>query len=153
MNKLKKQRASTLVEVLVAVAVISTVITAIMAMLAMSVKVAESNEKRQLALQKGNEMTEYLRKERLITSWPNFNSQFTEATYCLINFPNSLSEIVDEIGTCSDEQYFTAAGYDFQRELIVTNNGTDVLSMQVVVRWEDAGLDKELVLNQEFREY
>jgi len=152
-NSLTQQRGSTLMEVLIAVTIISTVTTALMAMLAMSVKLAESNEKHQLALLKANETTEYLRKERLLDSWTVFSANFTNGTYCLNDLPADSADLADSIGACQDDDYFMAAAYLFQRELLINGNGSDTITMQVRIKWEDGGKEKDLTTSQEFREY
>jgi type II secretory pathway pseudopilin PulG len=152
-KKIKKQRASTLVEVLVAVSIIALVLTAVSSMIFASVKLAESNEIRQLALQKNEEALEFFRKERFVNSWALFAAAMEDETsYCLSSLPDDLTGLAEKIGNCADDDQLQAAAYYFQREVYVSKE-TDSLNLRVDISWQAGGEEKVLSLEQDFHKY
>lgn len=148
------QRGSTLVEVLVAVAIIALVITAVSAMMAMSVKLANSNEQQQLALQKAEEALEFFRKERAISSWTAFSTPLTdEATYCMSSLPEAVSSMSASLGACDDSEVLEAARYPFKRQATVVFENSDTVSIEVELLWNDGTKAKNLMLEQSFENY
>jgi type II secretory pathway pseudopilin PulG len=148
------QQASTLVEVLVAVTIIALVLTAVSAMISMSIKLANSNEQNQLALQKAQEGLEFFRKERLINSWYSFSTPLTDgATYCLSSIPEETASISAQLGVCGEADVLEAAKYNFKREVTVNYNGANSLTVQVDLNWTDGNKDKNLNLEQSFDNY
>lgn len=147
------QRGSTLVEVLVAIGVLSVVLTALMAMMGMSVRLSERNEKRQLALQKANETIEFFKKERLLNSWPIFSDSLSENNYCFPGLPDEISLLPDYAGSCQATETLEVAQYKFTRQLSVSHLDASTISMQVSLNWYELGEVKSLSLEQEFKEY
>lgn len=153
-NQLSRQRASTLVEVLVAVTVIALVLTAVGAMISMSIKLASSNEQQQLALQKAQEALEFFRKERLINSWYSFSNPLVDdSTYCLSSMPEEVASISAKLGFCSEQDVLEAAKYNFKREASVNFSGSNSLTIQVDMNWTDGNKAKNLTLEQSFENY
>ena len=149
-----KNRGSSLVEVLVAVSIIALVLTAVSSMIFASVKLAESNEIRQLALQKNEETLEFFRKERFINSWDSFKNNLQDnTTYCLSTLPDDLTGMADKMGTCGDTDNFQAASYFFRREVVVDILSTDSLNLIVNLIWTAGGEEKVLSLEQVFERY
>lgn len=148
------QLGSTLVEILVAVTIIALVLTAVSAMISMSSRLAESNEKKQLALQKAEEALEFFRKERAITSWYGFSSPLNDgSTYCVSNLPENIASISAQIGTCGENDAMEAAHYNFRRQAQVTFQGSDRLSIEVEMIWSDGDRAKSLLIEQGFENY
>jgi len=149
-----RQRGSTLVEILVAVTIIALVLTAVSAMISMSVKLAENNEKKQLALQKAEEALEFFRKERSISSWNSFSNSLTdEAIYCVSAFPEQIASLSAQLGACGDEDTMEAARYSFKRQVEVNFDGSDRLSVEIEMLWNDGTKAKNLLLEQAFENY
>jgi prepilin-type N-terminal cleavage/methylation domain-containing protein len=149
-----KQRGSTLVEVLVAATIIALALTAASAMTAMSVKVAENNERHQLALQKAEEALETVRRDRIINSWVNFNAAFTQADrYCLNELPEQLSDLAAKVGDCGSEDFLTAANYHFVRQAYVEVISADALSVRIEITWQDGSKPKLVQVEQRFENY
>ena len=154
MSNTSKQKGSTLVEVLVAVSIIALVLTAVSAMISMSVKLAESNEKKQLALQKAQEALEFFRKERSINSWHSFSTPLEdEAVYCVSSLPESVASISASPGNCGEEDVLEAARYSFRREALVDFTSSNNLNVQIEVLWQDGTKAKNLILEQGFENY
>jgi type II secretory pathway pseudopilin PulG len=91
--KNKKQAGSTFIEVLVAMVVVATVLTALGSMMALSMRVAEANEMEQLAQLKAQQVLEFFRKERLTKGWSTFFSTLDNGDYCLSPLPANIDEI------------------------------------------------------------
>jgi type II secretory pathway pseudopilin PulG len=92
-HKNKKQAGSTFIEVLVAMVVVATVLTALGSMMALSMRVAEANEMEQLAQLKAQQVLEFFRKERLVGGWNTFYSSLNDGDYCLSPLPSSINNI------------------------------------------------------------
>ena len=154
MSNTNKQSGSTLIEILVAVSIIALVLTAVSAMISMSIKLSDNNEKQQLALQKAQEALEFFRKERAINSWYSFSSFLIDGErYCVSSLPESVASISTKLGTCSDTDVLEAARYSFRREAVVNFDGSDNLSVQIDLLWSDGNKAKSLSLEQVFENY
>lgn len=155
-NYLQKnlQKGSTLVEILVAVTIIALVLTAVSAMISMSVKLADSNEKKQLALQKAEEALEFFRKERATNSWYGFSTSMTDgSTYCVSSLPESVASLSAQLGVCGDEDVLEAARYSFKRQALVTFLSSNQISVQIEMLWDDGTKSKNFLLDQSFENY
>lgn len=150
---MQKQQGSTLIEVLIAVSVVATVMTAVMSMMAMSVRVAQVNEQRQLALQKAQETTEFFKRERAVNSWNTFSTQLSQMQYCLTALPDSVTQMSNYVGPCGTTQSFLAAGFPFYREIEIAKPNNSTIEMTINLRWNDSGTLKTVSLEQEFKEY
>lgn len=154
MSNMNKQQASTLVEVLIAVSIIALVLTAVSAMMTMSIKLANSNEQKQLALQKTQEALEFFRKERAVNSWRSFsNALVNDGVYCLSSLPESVASMSAKLGACTDEEVLEAAKYQFQREANISFNNANSLKVIVEVFWQDNKKTKNLAIEQNFDNY
>ncbi len=154
MSNMNKQQASTLVEVLIAVSIIALVLTAVSAMMTMSIKLANSNEQKQLALQKTQEALEFFRKERAVNSWHSFsNALVNDGVYCLSSLPESVASMSAKLGACTDEEVLEAAKYQFQREANISFNNANSLKIIVEVFWQDNKKTKNLAIEQNFDNY
>ena len=154
-EKLKSaQHGSTLIEVLAASAIISLALTAASAMTAMSVKLAENNERQQLALQKAQEAMETVRRERFIGSWTDFSTAFNQsATYCFNVLPSDLATLSATTGACAAEDFLQVANYRFVRQAQVQIHSADALTVNISITWQDGNKDKRLDLEQRFENY
>lgn len=151
---IKQQRGSTLIEVLAAATVIALALTAASAMTAMSVKVAENNERYQLALQKAEEALELVRRERLINSWPAFYNAFTQAeVYCFNQLPAQLSELSARTGVCASNNYLVAANYNFVRQVEVEVLSAEAVLVKLELSWQDGNKPKLVEVEQRFDRY
>ncbi len=154
MNSRRLQTGSTLIEILVAVTIIALVLTAVSAMIFMSIKLADSNEKQQLALQKAEEALEFFRKERAIWSWTAFSTPLVDlSTYCMSSLPESVASISAQLGECGDEDVLEAARYSFKRQATVTFESANRLNVEIEMLWTDGTKAKNLVLDQQFENY
>lgn len=154
MSNTTNQQASTLIEILIAVSIIALVLTSVSAMITMSIKLAGSNEQKQLALQKAQEAMEFFRKERSINSWYSFSTPLTDGSlYCVSTLPESIASVSAKLGTCSDSDVLEAAKYQFQREASVQFNNTNSIRVGVDVSWRDGNKAKNLFIEQNFENF
>lgn len=149
-----KQAASTLIEVLIAVSIIALVLTAVGSMISMSIKLADSNEKQQLALQKAEESMEFFRKERSTNSWSSFSNPLADnATYCISHLPESVASMSAQLGVCSDNDVLEAARYKFKRQASINFDGPNSLKVSINIDWQEGTKAKNLSLDQNFENY
>lgn len=149
-----KQAASTLIEVLIAVSIIALVLTAVGSMISMSIKLADSNEKQQLALQKAEEALEFFRKERSINSWYTFSTPLVDgAIYCVSSLPESVASLSAKLGVCSDSDVLEAARYKFKRQAVIDFDGSSSIKVEIDIDWQEGTRAKNLSLDQSFENY
>lgn len=154
MSNINRQKGSTLIEILVAISVISLVLTAVGSMISMSIKLSDSNEQKQLALQKAQETLEFFRKERSINSWSSFSTPLEDkSTYCLSSLPENIASMSANLGVCGDEDLFDAAKYKFKREVVVNFNNANSLRVEIDLLWQDGSKAKDLSIEQNFENY
>jgi type II secretory pathway pseudopilin PulG len=153
-KQLTTQRASTLVEILIAVSIIAVVLTAVSAMIIMSIKLSSSNEQKQLALQKAEEAMEFFRKERAVNSWYSFSTPLVdEERYCISNLPVEVASISAQLGACEEDDVLEAAKYFFKREAAVTFNSANNVTIEVNLSWADNSKAKNVSIKQNFENY
>lgn len=153
-KKRSSQVGSTLIEVLVAVTIIAMALTSIGSMIAMSIRLSNSNEQKQLALQKAQEAIEFFRKERLINSWYSFSTNLGDGDiYCMDSLPTSVASMSAMLGACGSGDYLEAAKYNFFREAEITFASANSLTVKVDIDWEDSGKAKNLEIEQSFENY
>jgi len=153
-NSKNAQHGSTLIEVLTASAIISLALTAASAMTAMVVKLAENNERHQLALQKAQEAMETVRRERFIGSWTDFSTAFNQSvTYCFNVLPSDLAALGGMTGACGEEDFLQVANYRFVRQAEVQIHSADALTVNISMTWQDGSKSKQLNLEQRFENY
>lgn len=153
MSNTNKQKGSTLVEILIAVTIISLVLTAVSAMIMMSIKLANSNEQKQLALQKAQEAMEFFRKERAINSWHSFSAPIENGRYCVSSLPESIASVSARPGTCGDDDWLEAAKYQFKREADIEFTTENSVKIEIDVLWQDGNKNKNLAIEQNFENF
>jgi prepilin-type N-terminal cleavage/methylation domain-containing protein len=136
-----KQAGFGIVEVLVAVAVVAIILTAIAAGLAMSLKTTAELKFRSTALAKAQEVIEVARRERAIQGWDDFSTLFGGGavgvyTYCLNTDDSLLSaNFPPTEGACTDTVAWD--GNDYIRELTLDATTVDQVTITVTVYWEN----------------
>ena len=139
-----------IIEVLVSVAVIGTILTAVAAGLSMSLKTSAELKFRGIALNKAQAVIEAIRRERAILGWTAFFNLFEGGTsgvytYCFNDDTALLhSSFALTLGDCADTTAWD--GNDFIRELTVDTTTPDQVQLTSTVYWE--GRAKQIVLKQ-----
>lgn len=156
--KSKKQAGSTFIEVLVAMVVVATVLTALGSMMALSMRVAEANEMEQLAQLKAQQVLEFFRKERLVKGWNTFFASLTDGDYCLSPLPDS----IDNISAAPCPTPFTVLNHFYYKIEASLNKdatvGEESVQLEVsVYRYSKGGTllgnGAFFTLNQVFKQY
>lgn len=139
-----------IIEVLVSVAVIGTILTAVAAGLSMSLKTSAELKFRGIALNKAQAVIEAVRRERTILGWGAFLNLFESGTsgvytYC-INDDDELQHdnFTLSLGACDDTVAWD--GNDFIRELTVDSTTPNQIEFVSTVYWE--GRNKQIELKQ-----
>lgn len=154
MSNMNSQKASTLIEILIAVTIIALVLTSVSAMITMSIKLASSNEQKQLALQKAQEAMEFFRKERSVNSWHSFSIPLEdESSYCISSLPESVASMSAKLGICGDTDILEAAKYEFKREANIEFNAENSVRVEIDVLWQDGNKNKNLSIQQNFENF
>lgn len=154
MSNMNSQKASTLIEILIAVTIIALVLTSVSAMITMSIKLASSNEQKQLALQKAQEAMEFFRRERSVNSWYSFSTPLGDgSSYCISSFPESIASMSAKLGICGDADLLEAAKYQFKREAHVGFNTANNIKVEIDVLWQDGNKAKNLSIQQNFENF
>lgn len=154
MSNMNSQKASTLVEILIAVTIIALVLTSVSAMITMSIKLANSNEQKQLALQKAQEAMEFFRKERSVNSWHSFSVPLSDdGRYCINSFPDSVASMSAQLGACGEADFLQAAKYQFQREASIQFNSENNIRVEIDLLWQDGSKEKSLSIEQNFENF
>lgn len=149
-GKLHQQKGFGIVEVLIAIAVIGTILTAVAAGLSMSLKTSAELKFRGVALNKAQELIEAVRRERAILGWNAFFNLFESGTsgvytYCMNDDTVLLhSSFTLNLGACTDTVAWD--GNDFIRELTVDTTTDGQTTLTSTVYWE--GRDKHVELQQ-----
>ncbi len=134
MINLRKEKGQTLLEVLVALAVVVLVIVALIKATTYSLKGSDFSKTQALATRYAQEAIEWTRAER-DKSWDNLadRSSADGSTYCLtsLSWPGA--------GGCS-ESGFLEADNRFKREVVLKNVGGEGnrIEVRVEVSWQDA---------------
>lgn len=154
MSNTNSQKASTLIEILIAVTIIALVLTSVSAMITMSIKLASSNEQKQLALQKAQEAMEFFRKERSVNSWYSFSTPLNDGgSYCISSLPESIASMSAKLGTCGETNVLEAAKYEFKREANIQFNTESSIKVEIDVLWQDGSKNKNLSIDQNFENF
>jgi prepilin-type N-terminal cleavage/methylation domain-containing protein len=157
----QRQRGSTLIEVLVAMVIVSTVLTAIASMMAMSMRVSEANEMEQLAQMKAQEALEYMRKERLVRGWGTFYDFLAEQSYCLNSFPDSVADFSTLATDCAGP-VDSFNNFNYSVETAITKPDLTTVAIEInVYRWDNNEVEPSklndgqafFTLNQALQQY
>lgn len=138
------QRGSSLIELLIAIVVVGTIVTAVAFALTQSVKNTAETRYRELASTMAQDVIDVMRKEREVQGWVPFYGYFSDGTtlYCFNQLPNSIdtSSLASRSGPCGPAQY-AVSRTSFQREVAVTRS-SGTLEMLVTIRWNIGGDDQ-----------
>jgi type II secretory pathway pseudopilin PulG len=149
----QSQAGSTIIEVLIATLVVSMVMTAVAAVMTVSVKNTGQLRYRAAASSQAQSALEIFRRERNLLGWESFYAETPGGTYCLNTLPaNTAAYVALNLGSCSGT--YSHIGNNFEREAIVTKGATDV-RVVIVVTWSDGTRTPapEVRLTQIFRKF
>ncbi len=139
---------STLVELLIAMMIVGTIVTAVAAGVTSSVKNNAEARYREVATNLGQEVLEVMRKERSQLGWVHFYQALSGTQYCV---PAGVRDVTGFLSGSSCT--VTEANTTFSRILSITKTGGNELSATVTVTWvRSPGNTSQITLTQEFRE-
>lgn len=160
MKRKKQHSGQSLVEVLVATAVVGIVMTAIAAGLLLSVKNTAISKYRAIANAKAQEGLEVFRRERSLLGWTSFVASLREGTICLNSLPSSGDTFSGYIATnanaCTGGTEEAGSTFTREADIQVTSVGggtNNQVRVEVIVSWTDGDTVREVSLVQEFKEY
>lgn len=154
----KNQSGSSLIEVLVAIAVVGVVLTAIAFSLSFSVKNSAQAEYRQIGSRYAQQAMEIIREQRSLLVWGAFVTALPESTdYRCFSldrtnfeepFENAGSNLL-EITNCT--LVHTEPRTDFQRVFRVIESTPEMVDIEVVVTWRDGEEVRSTNVRQRFQ--
>lgn len=144
------QLGQTLIEVILATAIVASVLTAIAASVSMSSKNTNENKKKSMATSFAQETLEVFHRERYSLGWETFKNALGDGTYCFNDLPaNSASFVVASSGECGASEMIP--GTIFQREAVLTSTA-DQLQVESIVSWLDDSKEQRVNLKQVFKQ-
>ncbi len=139
-----------MIEVLIVILVVATVLTALAAGLTMSIKNTAQSKQRSLATSFAQDSLEVFHRERASMGWTSFQDALNDGIYCLNQLPNNSTEFrALSSGECAADEKI--AGTNFQREVNLTVIADEVTVVSTV-SWFDGGTEKQISVQQSFRE-
>lgn len=131
---MKLNGGQSLVEILVAIGVVTLVLTALVAAVVMAIRGVNFSKQKIKATSLAQEGVEWVRNQRGNLGWSDFYALATAAgiRYCLASLD------FGEIGSCGEAQLIDSY---YTRELVLTASGSDEVGVVVTVTWQE---------NQEF---
>lgn len=159
-SKKLNQLGAALLEVIVAVGIVTLVMTTIVSLVTVSLKSASIAQSKTLGTKYSQEGLESLRQMRNVLGWDTFlatlQADGTSIHYCLTSVPTTGPEFAAlQNASCSDTQFVDAKNlFQRQADIVITTNGTRT-SVAVTIRttWNDSGIQKQSVVSQQFEEY
>lgn len=152
--RLKKSAGFGMVEVLISAGVIVTILTAIASGSAFALKTSSELKFRGIALSKGRELMEAVRRERTISGWDNFflitGGSAGNYIYCFNDEASLQHDTFNwQLGACgtnaNQPQTINWEGNDYIRELSAVTTA-DQADVTVTVYWQ--GRDKKIEIKQ-----
>lgn len=147
---MRRQAGQTVIEVLLATAVVGVVMTAIAIGLTLSVRNTSEARLRAYASVQGQQVMEVFRRERVINGWGTFRSNLTTGDYCFNTLPSSLADFANHTGECTEGISSQGTEFRTNAEVIV---GPDSVAVTIRVSWIDGSRTPSVTLVQEFRPY
>jgi len=146
----------TLIEVLLAVVIVGTVLTAIATTLTGTVKNAAESRYRTRATTLSQEGLEFFTRERQLEGWGDFQAFFPNGTttYCVADLPNAGQLATLSVGACATGQGIDEPGVEFLRQAVVTKDPAKPGQIDVVVNvsWIDGTLTPTVLLERIYRQ-
>ena len=146
-KKRKRQFGQTLVEIIIAISVVGLVMTAVVAIVTVSVRNVSRAKAKALGTKYTQEGIEYFRAQKNLMGWETFwetiQAGGPSSTYCLAELPytqNGGLESVPNRACLSTEFVDNTAVYQRKAEVTVGPvNGQDTVTVTVLTTWPDGG--------------
>lgn len=151
-SRLTASRGQSIVEVLIAVAVVAVVLTTVAAGLTYSVKTTSEARYRAFATNYAQDAIEVFRRERATLGWELFRDNIEAGTTCLNTLPATTDAFIN-LTPAACTVGVPMLGMDFRREVVVTFLSPDEIQVEAVVSWTDGNRSPEISVVQQFRAY
>lgn len=152
-NLVGNKPGQTIIEVLIATAVVALVMTSVVAGLALSVRNTSQTRFRSLAAKLSQDVVEVFRRERDRNGWETFYESVAalgDGRFCINTLPNNLADFSNlDAGEC--ETSFALVGTDFTREIVISTAAEEI-RVVVEVAWQDGDIVRIASQEQEFRD-
>lgn len=148
---MKNNSGQSLFEIIIALAVATMIIVAIVTLAANSISNSIFSKNRSLATRFAQEATEWLRSQRDM-SWDNLSTLADGSTYCLQDI-SSLGSL--QLGSCSGSKFVTGST-NIKREVILesgTSGGKNIINVEIKVYWSDGKGDHEVKSSTTFSDW
>jgi len=155
MKKNQLEAGSTIIEVLIATVVVGMVMTAVAALMTVSIKNTALLRYRAAATTQAQSGLEIFRRERNLLGWESFFESLDTSVYCLNTMPANSTEFVAlPAGECQNT--IQLLGNSFEREALVTkidgaSDADDEIRVELVLRWLDGVRSQSVTLTQIFK--
>lgn len=149
-NHFKHQLGQTLIEVLIATAVVGLVITAVAAGLTYSIKSTSNSQYRTQATEEVQEVVEFLRRERTQAGWESFVEQLPSGEYCVNELPSDEDGLPGLVaGACSTQ--IVKLGTEWSRQLTVNTSNAFSFQYYITITWKDGDQTRELQVDGDLK--
>lgn len=148
MTKTRLQSGQSLFEVVVALAISTLVIIAVVSLAALSIRNTNYSKDKVSASKYAQEATEWLRNQR-DADFETFQTNALTSTWCLRNLGFTQAGICDSSSKISETNFY--------REVTFTNDltptGETLIEAQVRVYWQDSQGSHEVINSTEFTDW
>jgi len=155
------KRGTSIVEVMVAIAVVGVVMTAVTAVVSVSLQNTSRSKAKSLGTKYTQEGIEYFRAQKNLMGWESFLTAVQEGgaspTYCLASLPYSQNggfELVPN-RPCVTSEFVDVLNL-YKRAAFVTLtpvNGEPTVTVTVTTTWPDGSNTTESTATQQFQQY
>jgi prepilin-type N-terminal cleavage/methylation domain-containing protein len=153
------QRGSTIIELLISLAIVGLIVTAVAVAGTYSIKNTGEARFKQAATSLAQEVIEKSRIEKNRLGFISFGLAVGTDTYCFDEVPEFFDPDAGPTGTppmpssgvCGTGDVVSMAGSEFTREVVFTT-GASIIEVEVNVSWNDGGNIRSVQLIQEFVE-
>lgn len=149
------QQGQSIIEVLIATAVVGLVLTSVVVGLTYSIKNTAISTAKTLATKLAQEGMEVYRRERDILGWERFleavQSGSGQQTYCLNELPANTQAFMDMVPDSDGCNGELLADQPFTREVLVDTFSSEEVRVEVVVIWQDGATERTVEVVQRFK--
>lgn len=151
-NPHHSQRGQSLVEILIATAVVAMVLTGVAAGIVFSVRNTAEARYRAVAGTLAQESIEVFRRERDRHGWRYFQSQLASPEYCFNTLPADISGFAALAGSCQSSFTPAGSGTLYRRDVRLQVAAESVL-IEVTMSWQSGAEWEEATISQELRNF
>lgn len=155
---LKKNKGFTLIEILVAAAILGSVLVTLSLLMGMTIRSSTEAKNRVIAGDLAQSGSDFFRQERNAVGFGNLEKAMQEITYCLNEINKSF---LDDQGNVNSDFSIDNCGFgieisgtstQFKREAVVKQAADDLIKLEIRVTWQrDADEEAEISSSLQLR--